>query len=112
MGDGFNKLSEETGSLNGHWKKFMAEAVRAQAQAVAVRSGGEGFKDSWVRLGGIRGEQSKRNVRDGGNKRSRPSDLQFLPTAGQRGPKAKQYTSESNTNETDTVRKPVAFRLY
>lgn len=82
----------------------MAEAVRAQAQAVAVRFGGEGFKDSCVRLGGIHGEQSKRNVRDGGNKHSRPSDLQVLPTAGQRGPKAKQYTSESNTNETDTNR--------
>lgn len=58
------------------------------------------FKDSSVRLEGIHGEQSKRNARDGANKHSRPSDLQVLPTVGQRGSKAKQYTSESNTNET------------
>lgn len=78
----------------------MAEAARAQAQAVAVRMWGKGFKDSSVRLEGIHGEQSKRNERDSGNKRSRPSDLQVLPTVGQRGPRAKQYTRKNNTNET------------
>lgn len=43
----------------------MAEAARAQAQAVAVRMWGKGFKDSSVRLEGIHGEQSKGNERDG-----------------------------------------------
>lgn len=72
----------------------MAEAARAQAQAVAVRMWGKGFKDSSVRLEGIYGEQSKRNERDGGNKHSRPSDLQVLPTVGQRSQR------KNNTNET------------
>lgn len=78
----------------------MAEVVRAQAQAMAVRLSRKGFKDSSVRLEGIHGGQSKRNERDSGNKCSCPSDLPVLPTVGQRGPKAKQYTSKSNTNET------------